>query len=277
MSFFCLAFVYKTFRAIKYNSISQTYSSLNSTKVNCLTGHKQVISYLYWFIMSGLFVLGSTGLVGGFVVQAGLKSTHWSKITTLTRRKPKFANEEKIDAIVDTETDKWPSIVGDVQPTPYAFISAFGTTKAAAGSEENFKKIDYGINLDAARAAKEAGVKTCILVSAFGASTKSPFFYFRTKGQLEEAIIALDFDYTIILRPGMLIGKRNGKSDWAHKLAKFTQNPVFSPLFRSIHASDVGKIAIFFADRAKKGDLMERVKIVDGGELLDLVASEKLE
>lgn len=226
--------------------------------------------------MNRLFILGSTGLVGGFAIEAALKSTQWSTITTLTRSKPKFANDSKIDAIVDPETDKWPSIIGDVEPTPFAYISAFGTTKAAAGSDENFKKIDYGVNLDAAKAAKDAGVKVCVLVSATGASTKSPFFYFRTKGELEEAIIALNFDYTIILRPGMLIGKRNGKSDWAHKLAKFTHNPLLSPLFRSIHASDVGQIAVFFADRVKNGDFNEKVKIVDGGELLDLVASEKV-
>ncbi|KAI5968652.1 FMP52 [Candida margitis] len=227
--------------------------------------------------MSELFVLGSTGLVGGFVIKTGLQAKQWTKITTLTRREPQFATEEKIDAIVNTDLDEWPNIIKDVKPTPFAFISAFGTTRAAAGSAENFKKIDYGTNLDAARAAKESGAKACILVSAFGASTKSPFFYFRTKAHLEEAIIALDFDYTIILRPGMLIGERDGKSDWAHKLAKLTQNAVFSPVFRSIHASDVGKIAVHFANRAKQGDMREKVKIVDGGELLELVASEKIE
>ncbi|KAI5965468.1 FMP52 [Candida theae] len=226
--------------------------------------------------MAGLFVLGSTGLVGGFVVEAALKSKHWNKITTLTRREPKFAKEDKVEAIVNTEIDSWPEIIGKVQPTPYAYISAFGTSKAEAGSSENFKKIDYCDNLDAARAAKESGVKACVLVSAFGANSKSPFLYFRSKRELEKAVIELGFEYTIILRPGMLIGLRNGESDWAHKLAKFTHNPILSPLFRSIHASDLGQIAVYFAERALRGDLRENVKIVDGGELLELLASEKI-
>lgn len=36
------------------------------------------------------------------------------------------------------------------------------------------------------------------------------------------------------------------------------------------------KLPSFFADRVKNGDFNEKVKIVDGGELLDLVASEKV-
>lgn len=224
-----------------------------------------------------LFVLGSTGLVGGFIIETALKSTNWNKITTLTRRQPQFANEQNIESIVNPETSQWPDTIAQIDPPPFAYISSFGTTRDAAGSAENFRKIDYGINLDAARAAKENGVQICVLVSAFGASSKSPFLYFKTKAELEEAIIALDFEYTIILRPGMLIGQRNGKSDWAHLLAKCTQNPLFSPLFRSIHASDVGKIAVYFASRAKNGGLREKVKIVDGGELLDLIASEEIE
>lgn len=230
-----------------------------------------------------LFVLGSTGLVGGFVVQNALKSKDWSKIITLSRRKPQFATttpeaESRLDALVETDSSKWGSIIKDINPSPYAYISSFGTTRAAAGSAEKFKAIDYGINYEAAKLAKDNGVKTLVLVSAIGANANSPFLYFKTKGQLEDDIIALGFDHTIILRPGQLNGEREGNernSEWPQKIANFIQSiPGVASVLMSIEASDVGKIAVDFAERAQRGEVSEKVKIVGGGELRAL--AEKL-
>ncbi|KAG5419302.1 FMP52 [Candida metapsilosis] len=223
-----------------------------------------------------LFVLGSTGLVGGFVVQAALKSKDWTKITTLTRRQPQFASDEaesRLNPIIEADTAKWTDIIKEVKPVPYAYISSFGTTRAAAGSAENFKTIDYGINYNAAKSAKESGVKTLVLVSAIGANANSPFLYLQTKGKLEDDIIALDFDHTIILRPGQLLGDRkNGKrNELPQKAADFLLNvPGIAWLMKAVNASDVGKIAVHFAEQAQKGELKEKVKIVGGGELLSL-------
>ncbi|KAI5949446.1 hypothetical protein KGF57_004656 [Candida theae] len=224
-----------------------------------------------------LIVLGSTGLVGGFVVQNALKSKDWSKITTLTRREPQFATpgESRINSIVETDTSKWSTVIKDIKPVPYAYISSFGTTRAAAGSAENFKAIDYGINYNSAKAAKESGVKTLVLISAVGASASSPFLYFQTKGKLENDIIALGFDHTIILRPGSLLGDRNNgkRNELPQKLNDFLLNvPGVSWLFKAVKASDVGKVAVHFAEAAQRGEFTEKVKIVGGGELLELAA-----
>ncbi|KAI5969047.1 hypothetical protein CANMA_001899, partial [Candida margitis] len=88
-------------------------------------------------------------------------------------------DKNNIDAIVETDTMKWPSIIqNDVKTqAPQAYISSFGTTRATAGSAEQFRAIDYGINYDAAKSAKEIDVKTCILISTIGANANSPFLY----------------------------------------------------------------------------------------------------
>ena len=60
-----------------------------------------------------------------------------------------------------------------------------------------------------AKAAKDAGVETYVLISSGGANSKSAMAYPRMKGELEDAVKALDFKHTIILRPGLIVGERN--------------------------------------------------------------------
>ena len=45
-------------------------------------------------------------------------------------------------------------------------------------------------------------------MSSAGSSSSSHFFYPKMKGELEDAVKALDFDHTVILRPGALLGQR---------------------------------------------------------------------
>lgn len=91
------------------------------------------------------------------------------------------------------------------------FLSGLGTTKKDAGGLENQRKIDYQLNFDLAKAAKDAGVKTYVLISSTGADSKSWFPYTQMKGQLEDDVIALGFERTVISRPGLIVGDRESK------------------------------------------------------------------
>ena len=96
------------------------------------------------------------------------------------------------------------------------FLSALGTTRAAAGGLANQRKIDYDLNLELARAAKDAGVQTYVLISSAGATPKGLVPYTKMKGELEEAVKALGFKYCVILKPGILVGQRkqSGTTEW---------------------------------------------------------------
>lgn len=87
-------------------------------------------------------------------------------------------------------------------------ISGLGTSRAAAGGVENQRKIDFDLNFNLAKAAKEAGTKAYVLISSAGANSASSFAYMKMKGELDEAVQALGFDHCIILRPGMIVGPR---------------------------------------------------------------------
>ena len=84
-------------------------------------------------------------------------------------------------------------------------FACLGTTLKAAGSKEAQWAIDYEANLEFAKAARENGVNTLVLISASGANSAARLFYQRMKGKLEQAIIALNFLHLMIFRPPLLI------------------------------------------------------------------------
>ena len=59
-----------------------------------------------------------------------------------------------------------------------------------------------------ARAARSAGARRLMLISAMGASARSVIFYLRVKGETEEALAALGYPALHIFRPGLLLGQR---------------------------------------------------------------------
>ncbi|KAL5315095.1 hypothetical protein ACEPPN_017746 [Leptodophora sp. 'Broadleaf-Isolate-01'] len=100
-------------------------------------------------------------------------------------------------------------LVATIPPAPFLFISALGTSKAQAGSIENQCKIDFDLNLAVAKAAKAAGIKLYVLISAAGTSTTSHFAYPKIKAELGEAIKEVGFEKTVFIKPGMIVGTRD--------------------------------------------------------------------
>ena len=68
--------------------------------------------------------------------------------------------------------------------------------------------VEFTYQLEIAKKAKEAGAKGISLISAVGANSNSKNYYLKTKGMLEEEIIKLGFESTIIFQPGHLRGNK---------------------------------------------------------------------
>ncbi|GAB7355355.1 hypothetical protein MBLNU459_g5882t1 [Dothideomycetes sp. NU459] len=154
--------------------------------------------------MTSTALAGSTGLVGSNILAVLANHPAVSVLHAFTRR-DLATSSAKLQPLISSNSSKWPSLYP--QDTSL-FISALGTTRATAGSFENQRKIDYDLNLDLAKAAKEAGATTYVLVSSNGANPNSFFGYTKMKGELEEAIKDLGFEHTVILRPGLIVGQR---------------------------------------------------------------------
>lgn len=86
-----------------------------------------------------------------------------------------------------------------------AGLIAHGTTRAIAGSADEFTKIDKDYVLAAAKAARVEGTaQVLVYCSSFGASATSSFLYPASKARTEQGLAALGYDRTVILRPGYL-------------------------------------------------------------------------
>jgi len=155
--------------------------------------------------MSISIIAGSTGLIGRNVVE--ILCNKQESVIALTRRTvsdlPINANQLVIDFDSFVKNGSLPSC-------NHAFI-CLGTTIKKAGSQENFRKVDFGYCLSIAKKAKESGAETLSLISSIGADSTSKNFYLRTKGELEEAIQELQFPVVNIFRPSFLVGQRSEK------------------------------------------------------------------
>ncbi|WOO81566.1 Protein fmp52, mitochondrial [Vanrija pseudolonga] len=223
--------------------------------------------------MAQITLVGSTGLVGAAALSALLSSPTKLALTTLTRRAvptPAPANTSTtLTALVQ------PSLADAVgAPEPLAhngsvYITALGTTRAAAGSLEGQEKIDYVLNRDLAARAHADGAETIILVSSGRADSASYSGYLRIKGLLEDAVLEMGFKRTVILRPGVLLGRPDARfAENALGYAIRTLRWAGLPVVRyGIDASDVGAAVAQLALEPGEG-----VHYVYGEEMVALAA-----
>lgn len=199
-------------------------------------------------------LLGGSGLAGGFCLQALLNDPFYGSVISVARRKLEIAPHPKLlEKIQPFET--LASL--DLPPIDDVFC-ALGTTIRKAGSQEAFRQIDYQFPLIAANHALKFGAKTFVLVSSVGADATSKNFYLRTKGELEEALRKLPFSSLHILRPSLLLGKRNesrlGES-FAIGAARVLQFLCLGPLrkYHPISAMTVGHAMVGAARTERQG------------------------
>lgn len=153
-------------------------------------------------------IIGATGATGRALLPLLAASPAVERIDSYGRRESAFSHEKLHNHTMDfSQPQQWADEVrGDT-----VFI-CLGTTLKAAGSKDAQWQIDYQAALDFARAARQNGADTLVLVSAAGANARSPFFYPRMKGALEEAITALGYPRLRIFRPPLLIRPDSDRS-----------------------------------------------------------------
>ena len=152
-------------------------------------------------------IAGASGLVGSHLLSLLLESDDYHKVLVLSRRPLPLDHPKAtlliadFDNLVTSLTDKK---IDDV-------FCCLGTTIKTAGSQEAFRKVDFDYCLNLAEAGLECGAQHFLLISAMGASTRSPNFYSRTKGEIEKAVAALGYQQVSIFRPSLLDGEREDK------------------------------------------------------------------
>jgi len=233
--------------------------------------------------MATALILGSTGVVGSHILstlRAGAPSP-FAGIDIIARRSPPAAPDAAVPVKehIEKDTTKWAAIVPSLTPTPSVLFSGLGTTRAIAGGFDKQYKIDHDLNVELAKAARDAGVKTYVLISSAGADPHSYLAYSKMKGEIEEHVKELGFDHTIILRPGLIVAQR----EQSHGVAEVTLRTIASTLghlHRSLKdpwAQDgdtIAKAAVAAAIQAEKDQLKDKVWILGQKDIVRLGLTE---
>ena len=199
-------------------------------------------------------IIGATGMIGNYLLEALLKDNYFGIVRTIVRR-PYQKTSEKIEVkLVDFNDAESFKLALEGCDTIFCCIGT--TQKNVKGDKEQYRKIDFDIPLNAARFGKEVGCEKFIIVSSVGANSQSSTFYLRLKGELENAIDAVGLDTVHILQPSMLLGDRVEKRS-GENILKNTMKLISGLFFGSIKkykAIHGKKVATAMLNAAKKND-----------------------
>lgn len=149
-------------------------------------------------------ILGASGLTGSLVLENLLTDSRYDTIKLFSRKglqikHPKVV--EKVGNLLELE-----SFISDF--TGDEVYCCIGTTTKKTPDKNLYRSIDFGIPVNAAKLAKQNKAPAFLVVSAMGANSKSSIFYNKTKGEMEDAVIAEKIPYTYVLRPSFIGGDR---------------------------------------------------------------------
>ena len=198
--------------------------------------------------MKTAIVFGSTGLIGGHLVNQLIQDNYYTKIKIFVRSQTSI-NNEKVEVInVDFNNlgNHKTEITGD------DCFFCIGTTKQNSPDKNDYQKVELDIPKEIAQIAKANSVKSFIFISSIYANSNSSGNYVKFKGLVEEELKRLNFSKLGILRPSFLMGKRK-ENRVGEKIGILTFR-VLSPLLfgpfkkmRPISSENVAKAMIKIA------------------------------
>ena len=207
-------------------------------------------------------IAGATGLVGSNLLQQLLSDTRYSVIHIAGRRAPQITHPKIVFHHCDF--DDFDSLPGrDIQEV----FCALGTTIKKAGTKEKFREVDFDAVVNLARYAALIECDHFVVVSSVGANPRSRNFYLRTKGQMEQRLKNCGLQNLSIVRPSLLIGKRQEfrlaekMGEWLFKPLAFLLKGNLSK-YRPIEAAHLAQTMIRLAQN-RIGDIF----IVEGDGL----------
>ncbi|GHB28362.1 oxidoreductase [Mongoliitalea lutea] len=232
------------------------------------------------------FIIGTSGLIGKQLMHQLLQDKRYEYVISVGRRKLALKHEKLIQITGDfTQIQSWnldrmlreEDLGGQIFPlwekisqksvTMHAFCS-LGTTIKQAGSKEKFYQIDHDFVVQSAVWLYQQGVSRLMYVSAIGADPISKVFYNKVKGEVEEDLKVIPFEYLGLMQPSLLLGDRS-EFRLGEEFAKIITKPmVWFKMYKKycpIYDRQVAKAMIDHANQAKS----VKVQVISNSEMLD--------
>ncbi len=187
-----------------------------------------------------------------------------TQVISVTRKSLGLNNPKLKEVIIpdfSTLLDHKEELKGDI------YFCALGTTIKVAKSKENFKKVDYDAVVNFGKIAEFNQAKSLTVISANMADAHSSIFYNRVKGETEQALMEMNLNRLIILRPGLLIGERQEKRT-GEEFAIKIMNVLETVLPAKIEKRMATKIETLAARMLKEGqNPAPKIKIINAVDI----------
>ncbi len=175
--------------------------------------------------MKTALLFGSTGLIGGHLLNNLIQNNDYNKIKIFVRSEPEI-KDPKME-IIKTDFNNLKKHTEDIKGDDCYFC--IGTTKQKSPNKKEYKRIERDMPVEIAEIAKSNSVNSFIYVSSGFADPKNSGDYLRYKGEVEEGLKKLNFAKLGIMRPSFLLGNRKEKR-FGEKIGIFLFR-LLSPLF----------------------------------------------
>ncbi len=214
--------------------------------------------------MKTALLFGSSGLIGGHLLNILIQNNDYNKIKIFVRAEPEI-QDLKIE-IIKTDFNNLKNHMEDIKGDDCFFC--IGTTKQNSPDKNEYKRIERDVPVEIAEIAKANSVNSFIYVSSGFADPKNSGVYLRYKGEVEEELKKLNFSKLGIMRPSFLMGNRKEKR-FGEKIGIFLFK-LLSPLFlgplkkmKPIHSEKVAKAMIKISNGDFKQHVFESNEIVE--------------
>ncbi len=214
--------------------------------------------------MKTALVFGSTGLVGGHLLDQLIKNENYNKIKLFVRSEI-IINDLKVE-IVKTDFNNMEKHKEEMTGDHCYFC--IGTTKQNSPDKDEYRRVELDLPKQIAQITKSNSVNSFVFVSSGYADPNSSGDYLKFKGLVEEELKRLSFNKLGIMRPSFLIGDRKEKR-LGEKLGIFVFK-LLSPLFlgplkkmKPIHYKKVAKAMIKISNGDFRQQVFESNEIVE--------------
>ena len=214
--------------------------------------------------MKTALVFGSSGLIGGHLLNQLINDTNYNKIKIFVRSEPEN-NDPKVE-IIKTDFNNLENHKEDIKGEDCFFC--IGTTKQNSPDKNEYRRVELEVPKQIAQIAKSNLVNSFVFVSSGYADPKSSGDYLKFKGEVEEELKRLNFPKLGIMRPSFLLGDRKEKRV-GEKIGIFVFK-LLSPLFlgplkkmKPIHSATVAKAMITITQNKVSKTIFESDEIAD--------------
>ena len=214
--------------------------------------------------MKTALIFGSSGLVGGQLLNKLIQNNNYNKIKVFVRSDPQI-KDVKLE-IIKTDFNNLENHRDDIKGDDCFYC--IGTTKQNSPDKNEYKRVELDVPKQVAQIAKSNLVNSFIFVSSGYADPNSSGDYLKFKGLVEEELKKLNFSKLGIMRPSFLIGNRKEKRV-GEKIGIFLFK-ILSPLFlgplkkmKPIHSEKVAKAMIKISSGDFKQHVFESNEIVE--------------